>query len=312
MRGFRAVRKEPGWLAISLRENQLSYVHGRAASDGKPAIARIGSVELEAKPHAVEKFAREMGFERCQCATLLTPGDYQLLLVEAPAVPAAELKSAVRWRVKDLIDYPVDEATVDVLDIPRESEAAARGHSLFAVAARNEIVRGRMNAFEEARIPLSVIDIPETAQRNLAALREADGRGVALLYFDNESGLLTITRGGELYFSRRIDIGLPQIMGAAPEARAELFNRIVLELQRTFDHFDRQFGYVQVARLVVGPEPEETGLHAHLKGNLDLPVERLDLLDCLSFDRNETPDAAAQWQLFHLIGASLRLEPKAA
>lgn len=311
MRGFRAARKEPGWLAISLRENRLSYVHGRPSADGKPAITRIGSTELEAKPHAAEKFAREMGFGAFQCATLLAPGEYQLLLVEAPAVPAAELKSAVRWRVKDLIDYPVDHATMDVLDIPPESEAA-RGHSVFAVSARNDVVRTRMKAFEEASIPLSVIDIPETAQRNLAALHESDGRGVALLYFNHEFGLLTITWRGELYFSRRVDIGLPQILGAAPGARTELFNRIVLELQRSFDHFDRQFGFVQVARLVIGPEPEETGLYAHLKGNLDLPVERLDLLERLSFGRDATPDADAQWQLFHLIGASLRQEPKAS
>ena len=311
MLGFRAARREPGWLAISLRENRLSYVHGRASPDGKPAVTRLGSTELEAKPSAAEKFAKEMGFGRCQCATLLAPVEYQLLLVEAPAVPEAELKSAVRWRVKDLIDYPVDDATMDVLDIPPESDAAARGHSVYAVAARNEVVRERMRTFEQARIPLSVIDIPETAQRNLAALHESDGRGVALLYFNDESGLLTITCRGELYFSRRIDIGLPQILGAGPDARAELFGRVVLELQRTFDHFDRQFRYVQVAKLLVGPEPEETGLYGHLKGNLDLPVERLDLLECLSFGRDATPDTAAQWQLFHLIGASLRQEPKA-
>jgi MSHA biogenesis protein MshI len=312
MRGFRAARKEPGWLAISLRENRLSYAHGRPSADGKPTITRFGSTELEAKPHAAEKFAKEMGFGRCQCTTLLTPGEYQLLMVEAPVVPAAELKSAVRWRVKDLIDYPVDAATMDVLDIPAETGAVARGHSIFAVAARNETIRARMSAFEEARIPLSVIDIPETAQRNLAALHESDGRGVALLYFNHEFGLLTITAHGELYFSRRVDIGLPQILGAAPGARTELFNRIVLELQRTFDHFERQFGFVQVARLVIGPEPEETGLHAHLKGNLDLPVERLDLIERISFGRDATPDANAQWQLFHLIGASLRQESKAS
>ena len=312
MNWFAATKSEPGWLAISLRENRLSYAHGRQTPEGKPEVTRIGSAELEARPHAAEKFAKEMGFGRCRCATLLTPGEYQILLVEAPAVPEAELKSAVRWRIKDLIDYPVGEATMDVLDIPPETVTAARGHSVYAVAARNDIVRERMRTFDEASIPLSVIDIPETAQRNLAALHERDGRGVALLYFNHEFGLLTITSGGELFFSRRIDIGLPQILGAAPEARTELFGRIVLELQRTFDHFDRQFRYVQVAKLLVGPEPEETGLYGHLKDNLDLPVERLDLLECLSFGRDATPDAAAQWELFHLIGASLRQEPKAA
>ena len=41
-------------------------------------------------------------------------------LVEAPSVPATEVKSAVRWELKDLLDYPVDAATVDVADVPKD------------------------------------------------------------------------------------------------------------------------------------------------------------------------------------------------
>ena len=307
---FRTVTKQPGWLAIALGEDRLSFVHGRYTASGKSSITRFGGARFEPKPHAVEKLAKELDFERYQCATLLRPGEYQMLLVEAPAVPQAELKSAIRWRVKDLLDYHVDDATLDVLDIPPDAGAAGRSHSMYAVAARNDVIRARVKAFEDARVPLSVIDVPETAQRNLSALHESDGRGVALLYFNHEFGLLTVTCRSELFFSRRIDVGMPQILGAGPEARAELFNRVVLELQRSFDHFDRQFQYVPIARLLLGPEPEETGLYEHLKANLDIPVERVDLLERLSFEAEAVPDAAALWPLFHLIGASLRHEAK--
>lgn len=303
-------RKEPGWLVIATRENQLSYVHGRFVPSGRSAITHFGSAEVEAKPHALEKLAKELHFDRYQCATLLRPGEYQLLLVEAPAVPQVELKSAIRWRIKDMLDYHIDDATMDVLDIPPDSDLAGRSHSMYAVAARNEVIQERVKTFEEARIPLSVIDIPETAQRNISALHESEGRGAALLYFNHEFGLLTITCRSELYLARRIDIGMSQFLGRAAEARAELFGRIVLELQRTFDHFERQFRYVTVAKLLLGPEPEESGLHDHLKANLDVPVERVDLLERVSFNGQGHPDPATQWQLFHLIGASLRHEAK--
>jgi MSHA biogenesis protein MshI len=102
-----------------------------------------------------------------------------------------------------------------------------------------------------------------------------------------------------------------QILGAGPEARAELFGRVVLELQRSFDHFDRQYHFVPVAKLLLGPEPEDSGLYEHLKGNLDMPVERIDLAACLSFNGQGEPDAQIQWRLFHLFGASLRHEAKA-
>jgi len=200
----------------------------------------------------------------------------------------------------------VDDATMDVLDIPPETDQAGRSHAMYAVAARNDIIRACMAAFEVERIPLSVIDVPELAQRNISALHEIEGRGAALLHFQDDSGLLTVTFRGELYLSRRIEIGLSQFLGAVPELRDEQFARVVLELQRSFDHFERQYHFVPVAKLLLGPQPEETGLYEHLKANLDLPVERIDLLEKLQFDPRAEPDAAAQWRLFHLVGASLR------
>ncbi len=311
MKWFGAGRKEPGWLAIALGEDRLSFVHGVHAAAGKSTIVRFGSTPIEAKAGAAERVAKELHCDRYQCATLLRPGEYQMLVVEAPAVPAAELKGAIRWRIKDMIDYHVDDATLDVLDIPPESERAGRNHSMYAVAARNEIIKACVKQFESAHIALTAIDVPEVAQRNISALYETEGRGAALLYFNNDFGLLTITCRGELYLTRRLDIGLSQILSAGPEARAELFGRVVLELQRTFDHFDRQYHYVPVAKVLLGPEPEDTGLDAHLRANLDLPVERIGLPDRLGFNGQGAPDAQAQWQLFHLIGASLRHEAEA-
>ena len=300
---------EAGWLVVAQSDTRLSYVHGSYAPPAKPAVTRFGHVELDAKSHALEKLARELHFDRYQCSTLLRPGEYQMLLVEAPTVPQAELKSAIRWRVKDMLDYHIDDAAMDVLDIPPATEAAGRGHSMYAVAARNDVIQERVKTFEDARVLLSVIDIPETAQRNISALHEVEGRGAALLYFHDDFGLLTVTCRAELYLSRRIEIGHAQLAGRAPEARAELFNRIVLELQRTFDHFDRQFSYVPIAKVLLAPEPAETGLFEHLKANLDIPVERVDLLDHVSFGK-DVPDTAEQWRFFHLIGASFRHEAK--
>lgn len=294
---------------LSVKEGRLSYAHGRYLASGPPEISAFGVAEIPAGAHALEKVARDLNVDRYQCATLLQPGDYQLLLVEAPTVPQAELKSAIRWRIKDMLDYHVDDAVMDVLDIPPDSTLAGRNHSMYAVAARNDVIRASVKTYEEARVPISVIDIPETAQRNISALHQTDQRGAALLYFNNEFGLLTITSGGELYLSRRIDIGLNQIRGRRADLRAELFERIVLELQRTLDHFDRQFQYVSVSRLLLGPEPDDCGLFDHLKSNFDTPVERVDLAGLLKF-AGGAPDAVAQWELFHLFGASLRHEAK--
>lgn len=289
---------------VELNERSANFVHGRAGPNLDPAVTCFGSRSLEETDAA--GFAKDVGLERYDCVTLLRQGEYQLLLVEAPNVPPMELKSAIRWSIKDMLDYHVDDATIDVLDIPPDAARGGRNHSMYAVAARNALIETRIKQFEAAHIPLSVIDIPETAQRNISALYEQPQRGLALLYAGEESSLLTVTYNRELFLARRIDVGL----GDLRESRDETLSRLVLELQRTLDLFDRQFPQVPVTRLLVAPLPEEFWLDEALRQNVGIEVEAIDLSDRFAFDEASEPDPATQWRLFHLFGASLRVETK--
>jgi MSHA biogenesis protein MshI len=219
------------------------------------------------------------------------------------------MKSAVRWRLKDFLEYPVETATVDVVAIPVDQKAAARGRSVYAVSARNQDIEARMKMFAQAKIQLRVIEIAEMAQRNLAALFEVDQRALAVLSFSEEGGLLTFTAQGELYLSRRIDISLDQLIGARAQARDPLFERIALELQRSLDHFDRQFSNVPLAKLLLAPLPEELGLAAYLAGNLSAPVGSVNLGDVLDFHQvPELREPAEQILRWQTLGAALRAE----
>jgi len=53
------------------------------------------------------------------------------------------------------------------------------------------------------------------AQRNLASILPEDVSGVAMLTLTETRGLITITRQGELFLSRRLDLGLAQAAGLA-------------------------------------------------------------------------------------------------
>src|SRR5258708_10044329 len=262
MRGLftRQRAREPGWLAVSMEAGGLSFAHGVCAPSKKCAITRCGSRVVEPSPKEPGLVGKALGVERYQCLTVLSPTDYQLLLVDAPNVPSAELKNAVRWRIKDMIDYHLDDATIDVLDIPVDPSGAGRGHSMYTVAARNDVIQGCIERFTSAHIPLSVIDIAETAQRNIAALFEPADRGLAFLYVGPGHALLTVNFHGELYLARRIDVGVEQLLEMQRGGSAELLHRILPELQRSFDHLYRQYAFLNIAKVLLAPEPSETGL----------------------------------------------------
>lgn len=289
---------------MSLQPDALHFAHGIAGKD-KSEIKRCG-MRVVSGDKDLERAAKELGFEHHQCMALLSPTEYQLLLIEAPSVPPTELRDAARWRIKDMIDYSVDQATIDVLDIPTDPSVASRGHSMYAVAANNAVIQGCMDRCSRARVPLSVIDIPETAQRNIAAIFESPDRGIALLYAGKTQVLLTVNFRGELYLARRIDASLDELEKFAQGGSEDAKNRILLEVQRSFDHLERQFPFVSVEKLLVAPTPADTGLQSYLAENLDLPVAELRLEDVLSFSPDVEFGREVAWRFFHLFGATLR------
>lgn len=261
---------------------------------------------------ALEKMRKDAKVGELQAATLLKPSEYQLLQVEAPNVPDEELKSAVRWSVKDMLNLHVDDATLDVLRIPSDQTAGERKKFLYVVAAANELIKKRMQLFEQAHINLGVIDIPEMAQRNIAALYEQEGRALAFLAFDESGGLLTFTSDGELYLARRIEISAGQLQDANELLRQQYQDRLELEVQRSIDHFDRQYKNLPVRRLLLSA-PEGTGLAERLAGSLGLPVERVKLSEVMDLDEvSELSSDEAQVYALHALGAALRVEGREA
>jgi MSHA biogenesis protein MshI len=307
---FRKSRRRAGWMVLDTRRNEFLAVHGEHTSTGKPHIHQF-TVQASDSPSAgLERGKREFGLHQYQCATLLRADEYQIVVVERPNVPREELKTAIRWRIKDLLDQHVDDVTLDVLEIPVPDDANSRNPMMYAIAARNEVIQERVSQFEAAGIPLAVIDIEETAQRNITALFEEPDRAVATLYMDEQGGLLTVNYRGELFLARRFEASLNEIAAPGGPMGEAAHERIVLELQRSLDHFERQFRSIPVGRLLLAPEATESGLLDTLAKGLGIKVQCIDLNEVINLSGG--PMASnLQWRLFHSLGASLRHEARA-
>jgi MSHA biogenesis protein MshI len=253
------------------------------------------------------RLAGQYQLGRSRCTTLLDSADYSLLLTEAPDVPADELRAAIRWRIKDLIDFHINDATLDVFDLPGE-KVSGRARPMYAVAARTPAIQKRVDQLTSAGINLDVIDIPELAQRNLAALLPEDVKGVVMLSFTATGGLLTITRQGELFLSRGMEVGLDALT-MTPDPSG-YHDRIVLEVQRSLDYYDSHFRQAPIGDVVLAPLPcEAEGLLEYLKTNLSATIHVMDLGSLLRFE-HEVP-AAMQSTCLATLGAALRLEERA-
>src|SRR3990170_2464134 len=208
---FKAQSRDSGWFSISIGAHGI-YLAEVNQAGAMPSVLRCAYHETgEVSASQLDKVRHSANIGNHDFTTLLAPGEYQMLLVDAPNVPASELKTAIRWKIKDGLSYHIDDATVDVLQIPASKYGSDRAQSMYAIAASNETIKKRIALFENAKIELDVIDIPEMAQRNIAELFEDSGRGLAFLTFDGNGGLLTFTFNGELYLARRLEVTMGQL-----------------------------------------------------------------------------------------------------
>ncbi len=255
---------------------------------GRPEILAAASVSADEAPAA---FADLLGRHRLRkaAATLcLAPGEYELLNMERPPVPDEELAESVRWKLGDLLPWPVDEAQVDVFTIPGLDSHARAASWVFVVAARRALVERRLQQAERIGLQVTAVDIADFALRNLSARASAPQHSVAHLLVGEDYSLVCISRGEVLYFSRDLQIGLGVLReaGEAPEPGLSLEEgpreRLVLEVQRSLDYFDRHFAQPPVSRLIVSP-PGTAGalLQDALSASLPLQVLALGVEELL-------------------------------
>jgi MSHA biogenesis protein MshI len=305
----------PGLTGVGLQSEGACVVRVERATGRMPAVTLFDFRPWgdQGEEKVLGKMASDYDLGRSRCTTVLNPNEYTLLQTEAPDVPPDELRSAIRWRVKDLIDFHINDATLDVFDLPGE-KAAGRTRSMYAVAARSAAIQRRADLMSAAGINLDVIDIPEMAQRNLATLLPEEAKGVVLLSLFPSGGLITISKQSEIYLSRNIDIGLDSLLQLDADVQlldpTSLFDRISLEVQRSLDYYDSHFHQSPVNTLALTPMSREIpGLVDFLKANLNVTVLTMDLMNLVECS---TPIPREQQPVcLSTLGAALRLEERA-
>lgn len=298
----------PGWIGCAPSGEHITLALVQPSEGGKPAVRWTALAPWGQPTATLQQLRRSRALHRHRCVALLQRHQYQCLTMDAPAdVPRADWAAAVRWQLKDTVDFAVDTAAIDVLAVPEGTSYRAQAQ-LIAVAAAEAQVRPLVAHAADAGTPWQAIDITETALRNLSALVEPEGRAQALLHCQARHATLVVTYGGELLSTRQLELALALPDDADETTRAQAYDHAGLELQRTLDGIERAFGQVTLARLLITPMPNVQALCDHLGPLLYVPVAPLLLDDVLDF--SAVPELAADPGLLNqqlcAIGAALR------
>ena len=199
---------------------------------------------------------------------------------------------------------------------------------------------------EREGMELAVIDICETAQRNLQnAFAEAQGlreRATAALMVHESQCLLTISANDEMFYTRRLEwdenvFGHQAEASREPGAATPAYGpgvlsqqtlesvdivdysvkvpefgtahdtpRLVIELQRSFDVWERSWPDLPLAHLTVHAGAGSASLASIIKRDLGLQVEPMDISTLFRGLDGEAVNAEVLEACVPLLGALLR------
>lgn len=247
----------------------------------------------------LREIVRQYDLQSYTCSYLLTPEKYRLLLIDAPQVPENEQVTAARWVIKDLIDFPAEEALLDLFLIP---SVQAQAKKAYAVVTRSTEIQPLIDIIESAGLNLTNITITELALGNILTALSLQSANIALMSLKPDNSFIAIYKNENLYLSRQLRLTQADLDNFQ-ETGAE---RLVLEIQRSLDYSNTQLRLGSLNKAFLLPLPNDP-----LKGGavfseqLTTPVKLLDVSTLLAEPES---DASMLAYCVPVIGGALRDE----
>jgi MSHA biogenesis protein MshI len=294
--------------AVAIADREFAVAVVCQSEGSRPKLLRCSrhAAPESSADHLLLATLRSPRLTQAAMSVVIGADDYQLLLVEAVAVESAELRAAIRWRLHELIDFPVDTATVDILEL-LATRQRSDGQTLRVVGVRTAPAQRYISVVGYQMRGFDIIDVPELCLRNLSGLLPEDTNGVALLMLRNEFGHLVLTRQGVLYHARKIELSDRSYHNVADKASLDDVNirRVALELARAFKYYENRYDQSPIGDLVIAPNTERArAISVALRGEMGLRVKPFDCREYLDMDANV--GLPLDWLLLTAIGAALR------
>lgn len=274
-----------GIVGVEFANDGIALVHLVNHLSAQPTLQHCEFISCDSSADRQALLAsrvKDLGLQGCPCRFVLSRGQYQFLLVDAPKVPAEELNEALRWKIKDLLNFPVDQAVIDAFLLPQDS--ARDGLPMaYAAVAEESVVRQAVEVVNDSSLDLVSIDVAEMGLRNIAIGHSDSARGVAIVQLVQGGGALQVIRNNQIYLSRQLEL---EYNGGLLDDLPE--EALTLELQRSLDYYERQMRQVPPQQILFcGENLSADKLTPSFVESLSAKSELLNLESQLIVDKEE-------------------------
>lgn len=312
-----AVPSRAGMCSINITQNEI-WLATSENGTGQHINLLASSPLREEKDFewVLEHLVEQYKLQGMPCVWILSPSQYLLFLMDSLPVPPSEFQAAIRWKLTEMIPWPVENAIIDSFPVPAQKTHDPREMIMVAVARSDHLQYGA-NVILRAGLNLQSIGIQELALRNIVRLFEKEERSTAFVYLEETTSEVIISKNRLLYLHRHLGTSLNEVGDISDKADLlakgnPALEKLSLELQRSFDYFQSQWRHAPPAQMYLDSTLKNIGselIASYLASRLSIPVMKLPLEQVVTIKQALLPDL--QGYYLPAIGGLLEKESRA-
>jgi len=283
-------KSKAGRVGLEVRADGIAIALAKPNAEGVLCITecKFQACNAAERVSVLTQLVVDLNLKSIPCNLVLPSKQFRTYPIEKPKVEEHELSDAARWRVKDMLDFDIEDAVTDVYDFPGDA-LRGRPEQLNVVVCRSTVVKDALKLVSDSGLELESIDIVDLALRNVAQRLSGDEhRAQAILYLRNGAGMMVLVKNSDLYLSRHFDFSLQSLN--EPAQQDSVIQHLALEVQRSFDYFESQMGQVPPRSIaLIGPDAN-VPLANMLGGSISADVAWLDLTGCYGSEQSIDSD----------------------
>lgn len=285
---FKKPRKMPGIISVEISPIGVAFVY---LNDPKSQPAKCKICEFQEYdditefPKYLTDFVIKNKLQNLDCNWILHPAYYRLLLIDAPKVSKHEYRAAIRWQIKNMIDIPVEDLSVEIFSPTGEIQ---QGEKLYVIAAQKSFLQKHVDLLINNHLNPVTIDIHELAIGNLLSQLITAEEKIMFLQLLEDSSIFMIIKDHCIHFARHIIYGINEL------DNQQTLDNFVSEIERCLDYYQRQLKQTIGNKLFLAPLSHADTIISTLAARLGVKIQEIEINSLISFPKRLANDLQAR------------------
>lgn len=256
--------------------------------------------DLKTQQENLSSFVVRNQLQHANCYAILSLEDYRLIQIEKPKVAENEIGESLQWLIKDLIDFPLEEAVIDFFPAPTRT---GQTEKIYVVVTRLQWLNTVADMVKKAGLNLKAVNIAALTIRNILSSLHIVGNSAVFLTQEGEHYYILVVKDQLIYLERKLYFSY---QGAhSTQVLEDFYSRLIVELQRSIDFYQNRDKTIPIKILLDQVLGQNKELIQLIETAFNLQVEILDTNKWLS---GITCDISPNINCLGVIGEALELE----